>query len=83
MNAGPLPLMFGLVPNVAACGSWRRLRTERWTQRYEKGGVPTGPLMIEMILPHLELPIDPPAPIPARASGWLPGFDWAADWITE
>ena len=39
--------------------------------------------LIEKILRHLELPIDPPAPTPARTSGWLPGFDRIADWITE
>jgi len=39
--------------------------------------------LIDKILRHLELPIDPPAPTPVRASGWLPGFDRTADWITE
>ena len=31
--------------------------------------------VIEKILRHLELPIDPPAPAPARVPAWLPSFD--------
>jgi len=31
--------------------------------------------VIEKILRHLKLPIDPPAPAPARVPAWLPGFD--------
>ena len=30
--------------------------------------------VMEKILRHLHLPIDPPAPTPARVSGCLPGF---------
>ena len=39
--------------------------------------------VIEKILRHLDLPIDPPAPTPARVSGCLPGFEPSADWGTE
>ena len=35
------------------------------------------------ILRHLELPIDPPAPAPARRAEWLPGVDPGADWIRD
>ena len=34
-----------------------------------------GRAVIEKILRRLELPIDPPAPAPARVPAWLPGFD--------
>jgi uncharacterized protein YbaR (Trm112 family) len=39
--------------------------------------------VIEKILRHLELPIDPPVPAPARRAAWLPGFDAAGEWIRE
>jgi hypothetical protein len=39
--------------------------------------------VIEKILRHLDLPDDPPTPVPARQpawfSGFLPGFDATAD----
>ena len=39
--------------------------------------------VVEKILRHLDLPIDPPAPTPARVSGWLAGFEPPAGWVTE
>ena len=39
--------------------------------------------VIEKILRHLDLPIDPPTPTPARVSGRLPGFDTSGDWVTD
>ena len=39
--------------------------------------------VIEKILRHLELPIDPPAPAPARQPAWLPGFEPTAEWIPD
>ena len=39
--------------------------------------------VIEKILRHLALPIDPPVPAPARRAAWLPGFDAAGEWIRE
>jgi hypothetical protein len=39
--------------------------------------------VIEKILRHLELPIDPPAAAPARRADWLPGFEPAADWLPD
>jgi len=39
--------------------------------------------VIEKILRHLELPIDPPAPAPSGAPEWLPGFETATDWIRD
>lgn len=37
--------------------------------------------VIEKILRHLGLPIDPPAPAPARQAEWLAGFQPAAEWL--
>jgi len=37
--------------------------------------------VIEKILRHLGLPVDPPAPAPARQAEWLPGFEPAAEWV--
>jgi hypothetical protein len=37
--------------------------------------------VIEKILRHLQLPIAPPAPAPARRVAWLPGFEPTAEWI--
>jgi uncharacterized protein YbaR (Trm112 family) len=41
------------------------------------------PAVIEKILRHLGLPVDPPAPAPARTPAWLsstlPNFDGAAE----
>jgi len=39
--------------------------------------------LIEKILRHLELPIDPPVPAPARWVPWLPGFETTAEWIPD
>ena len=39
--------------------------------------------VIEKILRHLDLPIDPLAPAPARVTGRLPGFETSAGWVTE
>jgi len=39
--------------------------------------------VIEKILRHLELPIEPPAPAPPRQAEWLPGFDPAGDSIRD
>jgi hypothetical protein len=38
--------------------------------------------VVEKILRHLELPVDPPRPAPARVSAFLPGIEppaWGAD----
>jgi hypothetical protein len=37
--------------------------------------------LIEKILGHLRLPVDPPDPGSARAADWLPGFEASADWL--
>jgi hypothetical protein len=37
--------------------------------------------VIEKILRHLEVPLDPPVPAPARRADWLPGVDPAIDGI--
>jgi hypothetical protein len=61
--------------------AWARFRCtdcggrRRFVAAIEDGAV------IEKILRHLELPIDPPAPAPARAAAWLPGFETATNWI--
>ena len=39
--------------------------------------------VIDKILSHLGLPTEAPRPAPAKVAGWLPGFEPAADWITE
>ena len=39
--------------------------------------------VIEKILRHLGLPIDPPAPAAGTAADWLPGFEPAADWLPD
>ena len=43
----------------------------------------TDSTVIEKILRHLGLPTETALPMPAKVAGWLPGFEPAADWITE
>ena len=45
---------------AAGCGCWATIEDRA---------------VIEKILRHLDLPIDPPIPAAARVSGLLPGFD--------
>jgi hypothetical protein len=37
--------------------------------------------VIEKILRHLEVPLDPPVPAPARRADWLPGVDPVIDGV--
>jgi len=37
--------------------------------------------VIEKILRHLGLPIDPPPPAPPRQAEWLPGCEPVAEWV--
>jgi uncharacterized protein YbaR (Trm112 family) len=39
--------------------------------------------VIAKILRHLGLPVDPPAPAPARHGEWLPGFQPGADRVGD
>jgi hypothetical protein len=39
--------------------------------------------VIDKILTHLGLPAQPPPPMPAKLSEWLPGIETPTDWITQ
>jgi len=39
--------------------------------------------VIDKILTHLGLPAEPPTPMPAKLSEWLPGIETPSDWITQ
>jgi hypothetical protein len=39
--------------------------------------------VIQKILGHLGLPVNPPMPAAAQRMAWLPGFETAPDWLPE
>jgi len=70
------------MPWCPDCGG--RLRFVATIEDTSAGGLRSaGRAVIEKILRHLQLPIDPPAPAPARRAAWLPGFEPTAEWIPD
>jgi hypothetical protein len=60
----------GRADNQAADGALEICKSHRLSRPARQ----EDPEVIAKILSHLELPVDPPEPAPARSLDWLPGF---------